>query len=409
VTGLVRARANAIAGAVHELDRSLLILAAVGFVSQLGIAIMLPLLPLFAIELGGDPTTLGLLTSAFAVTNTVGQLSSGFLAERFEVRRLIPSGEAVYAAANGLMASVTAATPLIALRAIAGLGAGTAIIAERIYLAAAIPEARLAFANGVLAAAASAGTVAGPAVGGLVAAATDLRIPFVLVAVTSAIAATLAWTLLPPVAADVSPVARSADADRPETTAIVTRTTLALLIANFGLMAGFGAFITTFGAFGTTGLGLSTAGVGLLFSAFGLGDILLGPWLGRMGDRRGRRRVAILACLPIAAFVVAFVGAAPTPLIYLSAVLAGGGVAAFSACWYALLTVSAPRARRSRVLGVVSALSNLGIVAGGIGSSAIWSTLDLRLAAGSTLVAVGVAALAMWLVPRDRPPSPAAV
>ena len=37
---------------------------------------MLPLLPLYASELGAPPFMLGLLTSAFAITNAVGQLGA---------------------------------------------------------------------------------------------------------------------------------------------------------------------------------------------------------------------------------------------------------------------------------------------------------------------------------------------
>ena len=62
------------------------------------------------------------------------------------------------------------------------------IISERIYIAQAVQPARRAFSNGIISAAQSAGSVAGPAVGSVAAAIGGLRAPFVLVAVTSAIA-----------------------------------------------------------------------------------------------------------------------------------------------------------------------------------------------------------------------------
>ena len=53
---------------------ALLLLAAMVFIVQIGVAVMLPLLPLYAQSLGAAPVELGLLTSAFAITNAIGQL-----------------------------------------------------------------------------------------------------------------------------------------------------------------------------------------------------------------------------------------------------------------------------------------------------------------------------------------------
>jgi MFS family permease len=404
VTAVHRRIAGA-GAALRELDRALGVLAVIAFITQVGVAIMLPLLPLFAVELGADPLTLGLLTSAFAVANAIGQIASGFLADRVGPRRLIPLGEATYASANALMATASAAGPLVAFRFVAGLGGGITLVSERVYIAAVVAESRLAFANGIVSAAGSAGSVVGPAVGGLLAAATDLRVPFLVVAVTSGIAALLSALLLPPVTRPT----RSADGENPSAAEVHqsagsrtwTPVTIALLAANFGLLAGFGSFITTFGPFGTTGLGMTTTVVGLVFAGFGLGSIALGPWWARIGDRTGRRRMAILACLPIAIFVFVFGSGLPTPLVFIAAVPAGGGVAAFGACWYALLAASAPAERRGRVIGLVSAFSNFGIVAGGLGASLVWSSVGLQAATFTTAIAVGVAAVAMLAVPPD--------
>jgi MFS family permease len=402
-------RTAAVGDALRELDRPLAILAVIAFVTQVGVAIMLPLLPLYAVELGADPLTLGLLTSAFAVANTAGQLVSGYLADRFGPRRLIPVGQATYATANALMATAGAATSLIAFRFVAGLGGGITLVSERVYIAGVAAEARLAFANGVVSAAGSAGSVLGPAVGGILAAATDLRVPFVVVAVTSGVAAILSATLLPPIRRSpptIGPTTASV-AEAATSSRTWTRITIALLAANFGLMAGFGSFITTFGPFGTAGLGMSTSVVGIVFAAFGLGSIVLGPLLGRRGDQTGRRRMAILATVPIVAFALIFAAGLPVPVVFIAAVPAGGGVAAFGACWYALLATAAPAERRGRVIGLVSALSNLGIIAGGLGASLVWSSLGLQAATLSTVLAVGVAAVAMLAVPDDRRPEAA--
>src|SRR3990172_4546550 len=106
------------------------------------------------------------------------------------------TGIGVYAGANILIATATAAIPLIAFRALAGLGGGVNQIAERLYLTEVSERSRRAFANGILSAAGAAGSVMGPAVGGLLVAVSDLRVPFLLVGTTSALA-TLGALFLP--------------------------------------------------------------------------------------------------------------------------------------------------------------------------------------------------------------------
>ena len=151
---------------------------------------------------------LGLLTSAHAVTTAVGQLAGGFLTERFAARRLVAVGIGLYAAANLLIATATAALPLIAYRGLAGLGGGLNSVSERIYLTEVTDRARRAFSNGILSAAGAAGSVLGPAVGGLLVVVGDLRVPFLLVAATSALAMVGALFLpRPPAGAEASGVA----------------------------------------------------------------------------------------------------------------------------------------------------------------------------------------------------------
>ena len=170
---------------LRGLDRALGLLALMAFVTQLGVSVMLPLLPLYAQSLGATPFVLGLLISGFGVTLAIGQLGAGLLAERIAPRRLVVSGLGIYALANIAIAASSGALQLILYRGVAGLGAGIGQVAERLYISQVAERTRLAFANGIISAAYSAGTVAGPTIGGLLAAMGDLRLPFIVVGVTS--------------------------------------------------------------------------------------------------------------------------------------------------------------------------------------------------------------------------------
>lgn len=376
----LRSRVSQAAGAV---DPALAVLAFIGFISQVGIAVMLPLLPLYAAELGAPPRVLGLLTSSFAVTNAVSQLGTGFLSERWGSRRMMTGGVGLYAAMNALIATAASAPWLVAWRSIAGFGGGAMIVAERIYVAQVTRPERRAFANGIISAAQSAGAVAGPAVGSIAAAIGGLRAPFALVALTSGIA--LIGTFFLP-----SPAARASRSAREQVDGtlepIQFGALAALLVANLSLLASYGAFITTYAPLATTGLGWSIVDVGIAFSALGAGSIVLGPWLAHLGDRIGRRRIALVGPIPISAFGFGLVAGLPQLAVFALAFGAGGGLTAFSASWYALLADTGGERRLERTFGVISAASTGGIVIGALAAAELWSRIDI--VAGMLLAAL---------------------
>jgi MFS transporter, DHA1 family, multidrug resistance protein len=372
-------RVRRVAGVI---DPALWVLAFIGFISQVGIAVMLPLLPLYATELGASPIVLGLLTSLFAVTNAIAQVGSGFLAERWGARRMMTGGLGLYATMNALIATAASAPWLLTWRSLAGFGGGAMIISERIYLSQVVQPARRAFSNGIISAAQSAGAVAGPAVGSVAAAIGGLRAPFVLVALTSAIA--FVGTLFLP--APVDAVRRAADENAVDEGPVPVRSLVTLLVANVALLASYGAFITTYAPMATTRLGWSIVEVGIAFSFFGGGSIVLGPWLAHLADRLGRRPVAVLAPIPLAGFAIGLVASLPQPAVFALAFLGGGGLTAFSAAWYALLADTAGERRLSRTFGIISAGSTIGIVIGALGAAQLWSRVDMG--AGMILAAL---------------------
>jgi MFS family permease len=392
--------ATRLARVLASIGPALWLLAAIGFISQVGISVMLPLLPLYATELGASPFVLGLLTGAFAVTNAIGQLGSGFLAERWGARRMMGAGLGFYASMNALIATAISAPWLLGWRTLAGFGGGAMIVSERIYLAQVVEPARRAFANGIVSAGQSAGTVLGPVVGGVAASIGGLRAPFVIVAATSAVA--LIGTLFLP-----APKRTSTDSDVDRAAAPVDLRPLAiLLLANLALLASYGGFITTYATLATTRLGWTVVDVGIAFSFFGAGSILLGPWLAHLADRIGRRAIATLAPLALVAFGAALVIGLPQTVIYGIAILAGGGLTAFSASWYALLADSAGPHRMGRVFGIVNAASTIGIVIGSVTAAELWTRIDISAGMLVGVVAPLVSVAAMLAFRPRAVPSP---
>lgn len=370
----------------------LAVVAAISFISSLGIGVMLPLMPLYAISLGATPVQLGLMTAAFSLTNTAGQLLAGVYMDRTGSLPFIRFGTAIYAAGNALIATAQDALALIAYRSFAGLGAGGNIIGSRVYIAQVAPAERMAMVNGVLASAASAGSVIGPAFGGTIVELFDLRAPFVIVAVTSGLAFFALLTLPAP-----SKPAQAPRIGAP--TSALNRSVITLLVANLFLNSGFGGFITTYAPFATEVRSWSMLEVGLIFSIVGAGSVVLGAPLGHLADRTGRRRVGVFSTVPVFLFGFAMVLDWPRAILYVITFMAGAGLAAFGATWFALLNEASPEGRTGRTFGFVSALSNLGTVIGGLGAAAVWQVFGLPLGLLVPSVAALLAGLTLLALP----------
>ncbi len=402
-------RLDAIAATMRQIDRPIAVLALIGFISQVGVSIMLPLLPLYARELGATPGQLGLMVSAFAVTVTIGQLGSGMVIGRISAGRQMPFGLAGYAVANALIATTSSAGALITFRAIAGFGGGLAIIAERVYIARVAVRERLAFTNGVVSAAASAGSVLGPTIGGVLAT-ISLRAPFAAVAVTATLA--MIASLFLPREPDRGPSAADArDSVPPEagqgrtyatglrgslrTRWLDLRPLFLLSMWNLGFNASFGGWITTYSPLATTRLGIPVVQVALIFAAFGIGSVVIGPWLAGIADRRGRRGMVAIGSILVLGHIATLVVAAPVPVVFGTAVVAGGGLAAAQASWFALLSVATDGGRRGRSFGTITALSNLGVIIGATLAAAAWEAVGITagMAVAMVFLALGTVSL----------------
>ncbi len=104
---------------------------------------------------------------------------------------------------------------------------------------------------------------------------------------------------------------------------------------------------------------------------FAIGEITLGPFVGRVTDRTGRKRVAVASGFPVALFGIALVLGFPRLLLY-------------------------------------AALGYIGTVAGALGAAAIWQAADLGIALVLASFAALAANLVLVLLPADRRPAMAA-
>src|SRR4051812_7452928 len=144
----------------------LLVLFVTAFVDMVGLAMIVPLLPFYATELGASATVVGLLVSAFSVAQLAVAPLWGRLSDRYGRRPAILAGLLLTACAYAIFGFAGSVPVLLLSRLVQGLGGGTIGVVQA-YVADASPPEQRTKSLGWLSAVTSLGAVAGPAFGSL--------------------------------------------------------------------------------------------------------------------------------------------------------------------------------------------------------------------------------------------------
>lgn len=137
------------------------------FVDFMGFGLILPSIPILALEYGATGIKMGILSASFSLAQMLGSGICGFMSDKYGRKPILCYsllGSAVSMIGMGLVKTYWA---LIAVRMADGFMSGTAGTAQA-YIADVTPPAERAKRMGLVGAAAGLGVVAGPAIGGVV-------------------------------------------------------------------------------------------------------------------------------------------------------------------------------------------------------------------------------------------------
>ena len=271
------------------------------------LGLIAPLLPEIERRTGASEWALGASLAAYAVPIVLLSLPLGRLADSLGRRVLLIVGLLLAAAGSAVIAASESLALLMLGRAIQGGGSAASWIAALALVSDLAPPGRRGEAIGFALAATGAGSIAGPALGGVTADLLSFAAPFVIVCGLSVVLALAAATVLPP-----------DSGRRPSQTPA-----WATIRGSIG--SGIGAVATAMTLGGACALGLievvapldfdsrldlSSSAIGLLFAGSIAVDAALAPLGGRWGDRRGRRGPAVagLALMAASALLLAGLG-----------------------------------------------------------------------------------------------------
>jgi MFS family permease len=184
------------------------------------------------------------------------------------------------------------------------------------------------------------------------------------------------------------------------TTTRTTRPTLftpafsVLALASLAYFTGAGILIPALPRYVEGPLGGGDVAIGLTFGAFSLSAVLLRPWAGRVGDRRGRRPLMLAGAAIFAVSVLGYDLASTPTLLASLRLLSGAGEACFFVGMATAFADLAPAERRGEAMSLASLALYLGIGLGPVVSEVALDrsgfTAAWVLAAGAALVAVAL-------------------
>jgi MFS family permease len=175
---------------------------------------------------------------------------------------------------------------------------------------------------------------------------------------------------------------------------LVTRSFVLVVAATFAYFVAVGAVLPALPLYVEGPLGGRSVSVGIGVGAFSFSALLLRPWAGRIGDRRGRRPLVVGGAALAAASITGYLAATSLPVLVALRLLTGAGEALFFIGVVSATNDLAPDERRGEAMSLFSLAPYAGLAVGPLLGEAV---LDgdafgpvWALAAASTLLAVAL-------------------
>ena len=397
------------ANGTPKLPREAWILALVAGCVAIGYGIVAPAIPDFALEFGVSRTLAALVVTAFAGMRIVSALFSGRLVDRFGEAAVLVTGIGLAAVTSGAAGFAQSYPQLLLLRGLGGLGSAMFTVSAVVLLIRTSPPQVRGRANSVFFGGFLVGGIAGPVVGGPLAA-ISLRLPFFIYGALLVVATVVAFVALrrlpPPVH-----VSASIEDGPPGTASIGSMLRLPAYRAAIGASLGigwlaFGVRFSLIPLFVGEALGLGTEWTGIGLGVFAVANAVALFPTGRWADRVGRRPLMILGTTTATAGMAILVAPANLMLFLVAMAVSGVGTGILAVAPAAIVADVAP-ARSGGAVAFYQMAIDVGAMIGPLAASALvdsggWGSNPV--AGYSTGFALTTAVLAIGVVLAIRMP-----
>ncbi len=327
-----------------------------GFASQ---SLIVPVMPLYATQLGASISEVGLIVAIIAYGNALFMIPFGLLSDRFGRRTFLIAGFAISTLSTLLYTLTTNTLQLSLLRVIHGIGLAAqtpTIIATVLDLS---PEEQRGKALGWITTATQAGLMAGPVIGGSILNRFGFNAAFVSSSIFSLLGLAIILARL-----NTIPQRKTAEfiinkswawlKQKPLYGGILTPFAIALGIGTLG------AYIPIY----SQGFGITAAGAGLIITLSFASSAMLRVAAGTLSDKRGRKPLIIFG-LVFGAIMIALISRFHSLiLLSITAFCFGIGIGFVQPSSLALIADLAPKEAKGLATGMFTSAYQIGNAVG---------------------------------------------
>jgi DHA1 family multidrug resistance protein-like MFS transporter len=385
----------------HPYRFLLIVCCVLGFASYVTSYMRIPVVPLFAQDLGAGAVMVGFINSAFLLTSGVFSFPFGLLADRWGRKLVVSLGLLISLITSVLLAVSAAPWQLLLIYLLFGLGLAAIGPTLMAYVADLSPPDHLGRSYGAYTLAIYTGMSLGPALGGWVAHWLGFRFLFVIAAALVGLVFLLALAFLPGSAG--LPHLTSA---APQPTAswrglLRHRPLLGCWLITLGGCFGLGAFVT-FAPLYMKEQNVSVGDIGLVFALQAAVNALSRLPFGRLSDSLGRRWVlAVVGFLCLGASLAAFGLATTFPGFLLASSALGLAMGLGFTPVGALIAEVVPARDRGLAMGGYNTCIYLGMMLSSAMMGAVIGWLGYALSYALMGLIVALSTLGFYLLIRD--------
>lgn len=329
------------------------------FTAMLGVGIIIPVMPLFATDLGATGFTLGFIIAAFSVTRGVLQPVVGNWSDAWGRKGFLMAGLAIFAIVGLLVPKATSVLDLIFIRSFQGVGSAMIIPIAMAYMGSLAPEGHEGRYMGYLNIALFCGIGCGPVIGGAVADQWGLSSVFYVMAALSGCALTLVIVNMPynTQHETTGPLGLFRSLGK----MVGRRKTMGMLIARFStmiMMVPTMAFLPLLVSSQHKATGMQ---IGLIIACRTLVNALLQVPFGKLADRHSKVLLLVIGCSCMGAVILAIPSGRSVSMMVVLYMLLGLGEAVI---WPVLGALATEEGRAHYGQGTMMGVFNLAMSAG---------------------------------------------
>ena len=388
--------------ATQRLPRDVLVLGVIGFFVMVGFGVVIPVLPVYVRSFGVGYIEVGAVVSAFALMRLVASPFCGWLINHGGERTILSIGIGIVAVSSGLVGIAETYLQVLLLRGAGGIGSAMFSISAMTLLLGSTAPALRGRALGFFQGGFLIGGMAGPAIGGLLAA-ISLQAPFFFYAATLAVAGLVGLVLLQPKTLKL--VDDSTVPHIPFRVVVRDRRFIAACLANLAQgWSSTGVRSAIIPVFVVEVLHRPASWTGIAFAVAAVAQTLALAPAGKFVDVVGRKP-AIVGAFAVGGLSMLAVPFVPDIGVLIVLLCVYGIAAAFMGTAPAAAVGDAAGAKGGQPVAVFSAFADVGAIAGPLVAGALIDAVSFTAAFGSAVLLMLIASVYALRMPAERSPA----